>query len=208
MKKLPIESFLDLLASGQPTPGGGSTAALVGAMGAALVSMVARLTVGRDKYAKAQDEMTQLLEESEALREQLTEAMQQDIKVYGKVMTAYALPRQGAGKSTRDSAIQAALREATEAPLACMQLSLKVIPLARRAVEIGNASAIADAGVAAIVAHAALRGAALNVFTNCAALEDPDFCRNATDQASQLLAEGARLEAEVFARVREKTAAL
>ena len=198
MKRLPVEQFLDLLAAAQPTPGGGSAAALIGAMGAALISMMARLTVGKDKYAADHEEMAALLEQSEALREQLTEAMQQDIKAYNKVMSAYALPSQGVDKAKRNTAIQAAFREATEAPLTCIRLSLQVIPLARYAVQAGNANAIADAAVAAITAYAALRGAALNVITNCAAIEDQAFCTAAIEEANQALAEGARLETEVF----------
>lgn len=198
MKKLPVENFLDLLAAAQPTPAGGSTSALIGAMGAALVSMVARLTVNKDKYAQAHEEMAAVLEASEALREQLTEAMQQDIKAYNKVMSAYALPSQGANEIKRNDAIQAAFKEATEAPLICIRLSLQVIPLARYAVQAGNANAVADAAVAAIAAYAALRGAALNVITNCAAIEDQAFCAAAIKEANQALTEGAGLEAEVF----------
>ena len=203
MKKLPIENFLDLLAAAQPTPAGGSTSALIGAMGAALVSMVARLTVNKDKYAQAHEEMAAVLEASEALREELTEAMQQDIKAYNKVMSAYALPGQGADKTKRDNAIQAAFKEATEAPLMCIRLSLQVIPLARYAVQAGNINAVADAAVAAIAAYAALRGAALNVITNCSVIEDQAFCAAAIEEANQALSEGARLEAEVFELARQ-----
>lgn len=198
MKKLPVENFLDLLAAAQPTPAGGSVSALIGAMGAALVSMVARLTVNKDKYAHAHEGMVKVLETSEVLRVELTEAMQQDIKAYNKVISAYALPSQGADKAKRNDAIQAAFKEATEAPLTCIRLSLQVIPLARQAVQDGNASAVADAAVAAIAAYAALRGAALNVITNCSAIEDQTFCATAIDEANHALAEGARLETEVF----------
>lgn len=203
VKKLPIESFLDLLAAAQPTPGGGSTAALIGALSAALVSMVARLTVSKNKYAETHEEMAALLEESEFLREQLTEVIQLDIKAYNKVMTTYALPSEGDNKATRNTDIQAALKEATEVPLMCIRLSLQVLPLARYAVQVGNINAMADAGVAAIAAHAALRGAALNVITNCAAIEDQVFCTDAVQEANQALAESARLENEVFELVRQ-----
>lgn len=206
MKKLPVENFLDLLAAAQPTPGGGSAAALMGAMGAALVSMVARLTASKDKYAADHEEIAVLLEQSEALREELTDVMQQDIKAYGKVMTAYAAPNRGAGKASRNTDIQAALKEATETPLVCIRLALQLLPLARRAIEIGNANAAADAGVAAISAHAAVRGAALNVFTNCAAIEDELFCRACINEANRSLSDATRLESEIFTAVRQKAA--
>lgn len=206
MKKLPVENFLDLLAAAQPTPGGGSAAAFMGAMSAALVSMVARLTVNREKYAADHEEMAALLEQSEALREKLTEAMQQDTKAYGKVMAAYSQPGKGTGKTARSTDIQTALMEATEVPLICIRLALKMLPLAKRAIEIGNTNASADAGVAAIAAHAAVRSAALNVYTNCAAIEDQAFCRACINEANQAMSEATRLETEIFTMVRHKAA--
>jgi len=206
MKRLPVEQFLDLLAAAQPTPGGGSAAALIGAMGAALISMMARLTVSKDKYAADHEEMAALLEKSEALRGQLTEAMQQDIKAYNKVMSAYTAPAKSKGETARNADIQAAFKEATEIPLICIRLALQIIPLARRAVEIGNMNAAADAGVAAIAGHAAIRGAALNVFTNCAVIKDEIFSRTCINEANKALSEAARLESEVFTLVRQKTA--
>ncbi|HZV61983.1 MAG TPA: cyclodeaminase/cyclohydrolase family protein [Methylophilaceae bacterium] len=206
MKRLPVEQFLDLLAAAQPTPGGGSAAALIGAMGAALISMMARLTVSKDKYAADHEEMAALLEKSEALRAQLTEAMQQDIKAYSKVMAAYSATEKSKGVTARDADIQAAFKEATEIPLICIRLALQIIPLARRAVEIGNLNAAADAGVAAIAGHAAIRGAALNVLTNCAVIKDEIFSRTCINEANKALSEAARLESEVFTLVRQKTA--
>ncbi|HYD34353.1 MAG TPA: cyclodeaminase/cyclohydrolase family protein [Methylophilaceae bacterium] len=206
MKRLPVEQFLDLLAAAQPTPGGGSAAALIGAMGASLVSMMARLTMGKDKYAADHEEMAVLLEQSEALREQLTEAMQQDIKAYSKVMAAYATPVKGPANTTRNTDIQTAFKEATEIPLASIRLAMQILPMARRAIEIGNVNAAADAGVAAIAAHAAIRGAALNIFTNCALIEDEIFCRSCINETNKALSEAARLEAEVFIQARQKSA--
>ena len=91
-------------------------------------------------------------------------------------------------------------------PLICIRLALQIIPLARRAVEIGNPNAAADAGVAAIAGHAAIRGAALNVFTNCAVIKDEIFRRACINEANKALSEAARLESEVFTMVRQKAA--
>jgi formiminotetrahydrofolate cyclodeaminase len=204
MKRLPVENFLDLLAAAQPTPGGGSTAALMGAMGAALVSMVARLTVSKDKYAAHHEEIAILLEQSEALREHLTDAMQQDIRAYGKVVAAHAATPQAAGKTAHNTDIQAALKEATETPLACIRLALQLLPLARRAIEIGNVNAAADGAVGAIAAHAAIRGAALNVYTNCAGIDDQAFCRACINEANKALADAVRMESEIFTEVRQR----
>ena len=93
MKQLPVEGFLDQLASAQPTPGGGSAAAVMGAMGAALVSMVANLTVGKKKYAEVEPQVKDVLAESEKLRAQLTAALQEDVAAFDTVMAAYGLPK-------------------------------------------------------------------------------------------------------------------
>ena len=98
MKQLPVEQFLDQLASSQPTPGGGSAAAVMGAMGAALVSMVANLTVGKKKYAEVEPQVKEVLAESEKLRGQLTAALQEDVAAFDTVMAAYGLPKDTDGR--------------------------------------------------------------------------------------------------------------
>ncbi len=203
--EISVASFLDQLASGAATPGGGSAAAVMGAMGAALVSMVANLTIGKQKYAEIEGEVKDLLEQSEILRARLAAVLQDDIHAYDRVMAAYGLPKAtDQEKVMRNQAIQAALKQATEAPLACARLALEVIPLAKRIAGIGNINAISDGGVAAIAAQAALRGALLNVFVNTAVIEDKAFCALCIAEAEQLLAKGAALEAEVFTMVKHK----
>ena len=200
-----VENFLDQLASGAATPGGGSAAAVMGAMGAALVSMVANLTIGKPKYAGVEDEIKTLLEQSETLRTRLTSALQDDIHAYNTVMAAYDLPKDtDQEKVARNAAIQAALKQATEAPLACARLALEVIPLAKRIAGIGNINAISDGGVAAIAAQAALRSALLNVFVNTAVIKDKAFCAPCIVETEHLLAKGAALETEVFTMVKHK----
>lgn len=200
-----VENFLDQLASGAATPGGGSAAAVMGAMGAALVSMVANLTIGKQKYAGVEDEVKALLAQSETLRARLTTALQDDIHAYKMVMAAYDLPRNTEQqKVARNVAIQVALKQATEAPLVCARLALEVIPLAKRIAGIGNINAISDGGVAAIAAQAALRSALLNVFVNTAVIKDKAFCASCLAEAEHLLAKGAALETEVFTLVKQK----
>lgn len=205
MKQLSIENFLDQLASSQPAPGGGSAAAMMGAIGAALVSMVANLTAGKPKYAEVESEVAALLAQSETLRLKLIQALQDDVDAYNTVMEAYRLPKEtDEQKAARSDAVQAALKLATKAPLGCARLALEVMPLAKRIAEIGNASAIADSSVAAIAAQAAMRSAVLNVLVNTAAIHDKAFCKPYIVEAEHLLAKGAALESEIFIMVKRK----
>ena len=171
-----LQTFLDQLASRASTPGGGSAAAIMGAMGAALISMVANLTVGKKKYEDVEAEMQGFLEQSEVLRTRLTGMIQADVDVFDKVMASYGMARETeADKEQRSRAIQAALKEATDVPLACAQLCADVIELCRPVAEKGNLNVISDAGVAVLAAHAALRSAALNVYINIGGIKDSDF---------------------------------
>ena len=171
-----LQIFLDQLASKASTPGGGSAAAIMGAMGAALVSMVANLTVGKKKYEDVEDEMRGFLEQSEEMRARLTGMVQADVEVFDKVMAAYGMARETVEeKAARSGAIQVALKEATDVPLACAQLCADVIELCRPVAEKGNLNVISDAGVAVLAAHAALRSAALNVYINIGGIRDEDF---------------------------------
>ncbi len=175
-KEQQLQTFLDQLASSASTPGGGSAAAIMGAMGAALVSMVANLTVGKKKYEEVEEEMQGFLGQSEALRERLTGMIQDDVDVFDKVMAAYGMARETEEeKARRSQTIQAALKQATDVPLACAQLCADVIELCRPVAEKGNLNVISDAGVAVLAAHAALRSAALNVYINIGGIRDAEF---------------------------------
>src|SRR5262245_3938761 len=171
-KDTAVEPFLDALASQAATPGGGSAAAIMGAMGAALVSMVCNLTIGKKKYAEVEGEMKDVLAKSEALREKLTGMIEDDVKAFDAVMAAYMAKETDADKAAREKAIQAALKWATEVPLRCCHAAREVIDLAAIASDKGNLNVLSDAGVAGLAAYAALRSAALNVFTNARMITD------------------------------------
>lgn len=176
IKDKSVETFLDELASKQPTPGGGSAAAVMGAQGAALVSMVCNLTIGKPKYAAVEAELQALLLEAEALRETLTGMIKADVDVFDKLMACYGLPKAtDEEKVQRSAQIQLVLREATEVPLACAKACAKVMVLSRVAAEKGNLGVISDAGVAVMAAYAGLKSAALNVYINAASLKDREF---------------------------------
>jgi glutamate formiminotransferase/formiminotetrahydrofolate cyclodeaminase len=167
------QGFLDALAEGTPTPGGGSAAAYAGAMAAALVAMVCRLTLGKKKYAAVEEAMKATLEQAEALRAELSAAVEKDAAAYEEVLAALRLPKESEEeKAVRAKAIQAATLKAAQVPLEVAEKSLKVLELAAQVIAQGNPNALSDGGVAASLAQAAISGAALNVAINLASLED------------------------------------
>ena len=205
LKEQPLQSFLDQLASRASTPGGGSAAAIMGAMGAALNSMVANLTVGKKNYEAVDAEMRDLLEQSETMRAGLTEMVQADVEVFDRVMGAYGMAKDTAEqKETRSRAIQEALKEAAEVPLACAKLCADVIRLCRPMAEKGNANVLSDVGVAVVAAHAALRSAALNVYINIGGIKDQEFATERRQQLEAILAETGDLAEEIYQQVQSR----
>lgn len=171
-----ITEFLDELASPSPAPGGGSVAALAGALGAALTSMVCNLTIGKKKYADAEPEMRRILEESENLRARFTELVDRDTNAFNKVMEAFGLPKDTEGqKALRNAAIQGATKEATLVPLEVMKHVIDALALAKAVAARGNANSASDAGTSALMLHAACEAAALNVRINLRGITDTDF---------------------------------
>lgn len=187
-------NFLEALASGEPTPGGGSAAAYGGAMAAALVAMVGRVTVGKLKYADVEAEMWSIIEEALELKKALQDAVEKDSQAFEAYMKARRLPKDTEDqKSARIQAIQSASIHAAGVPLTVARHALQVMRLAVRAAEIGNVNAISDAGTAAAFAKTAITGAGLNVRINLLGLEketDPANMINALKgiekQAEQL----------------------
>ncbi|AWN41624.1 methenyltetrahydrofolate cyclohydrolase [Methylobacterium durans] len=200
-----ISKFLDGLASSAPTPGGGGAAAISGAMGAALVSMVCNLTIGKKKYVEVEAELKEVLAKSEALRATLTGMIADDVEAFDAVMAAYGLPKNtDAEKAARSETIQAALKTATDVPLACCRVCREVIDLAAITADKGNLNVISDAGVAVLSAYAGLRSAALNVYVNAKGLDDRGFADERLKELEGLLAEAGALNEKVYEVVRAK----
>lgn len=167
----PLDAWIDGLASGAPTPGGGSAAAVAGALAAALVAMVGRLTVGRKAYAAVSAEFARIVQEADRLRGELRRLADRDAAAYDAVTAAYRLPKTTEDEQRRrQEAIDRALLEAAEVPLVTARAAAQVLRLAQRAAEAGNKNAVCDAGVAALLAEAALRGAVYNVEINVRSL--------------------------------------
>jgi formiminotetrahydrofolate cyclodeaminase len=173
-----VREFSEQLASKVPTPGGGSAAALAGALGAGLVSMVCNFTVGREKYADVEDEMQGVLRRSEELRGELERSVEDDVAAYGGYSEAQRMPRESDDEQrAREAALDAALRASTEVPLEVAERCAELLELAVRAAELGNRFLISDAAVGAELAAAARSSAELNVRLNLGGVGDEDFAR-------------------------------
>jgi formiminotetrahydrofolate cyclodeaminase len=196
----PLQVYLDDAASKKPAPGGGSVSSCVGALGAALVSMVCNLTVGREKFADVDAEMSALVEKSEAARVKLEKLLQDDTTAYNGVIDAYKMPKEtDAEKAARKAAVQAGLIVAADVPLEICRVAVEVCRLSKTAAELGNPQAITDAGIGAILGEAAVVGAALNVRINLGSIEDCDYTIAAAAEIDRIQAEAAALRAEVLA---------
>jgi len=199
-----LQPFLDKLASGTPTPGGGSAAAAVGAMGAALVSMVCNLTIGKEKYADVEGQMKDALARSAALQTELIQLIDEDAAAFNLVMAAFRLPKTtDKEKAARREAIQTATQKATLTPLATARACAEIIELGQLAVEKGNANAIRDAGAGVTCAQAGLKAAALNVIINLPSIEDETFVATHRAELDRILTKHAQAD-QVYESVKRK----
>lgn len=200
-----LASYLDRLASAAPEPGGGSVAALVGALAAGLLTMVADLTLGREKFAAVHDDLIRLRARAEELRVDLQELVTLDAKAYGAVATAMKLPREnGTQEQERHRVLEEALVGAAKVPLRVAEGALEVARLCPEAAEKGNPNAVSDAGVAVLLADAAAQAAALNVRINLALIEDEAFNHEAWAEIEAVLSETAKLRDVVLAMTYSK----
>jgi formiminotetrahydrofolate cyclodeaminase len=185
----PVEVYLEALASDAPTPGGGAVAALAGATGAALISMVCNLTIGRTGYEEAEERMRGVLDEAEASRTVLLDLADRDAAAFGAVMAAFTMPKEtDAEKAVRSQAIQAGYEAAATVPLEIAKRAAELMELAREATEIGNANAASDGACAAQALSASVWSATYNIEINAAALKDPTKAQALRDEVSALRA--------------------
>lgn len=203
----PLRQFLDELASNAPAPGGGSVAALTGAMAAGLLTMVCDLTIGKKAYAAFEDEARSIRTRAEALRAELQSYLQADVEVFTGLMDAYKLPKATEEEiARRKDAIQIATRAATEVPLRIAQAAAALLPLCGPLARQGSRNAVSDVGVAAQLIHAAVPSALLNVDINLPVLEDAQFAGDTRDAAAALTNGLDQQVDEVLGVVRERIA--
>lgn len=197
-----VTQFLDELASNSPAPGGGSVAALAGAAGAALASMVCNLTIGKKKYADVQDEMTHVLQQTEQLRKELTLLIDKDTEAFNTVMATFGLPKgTGQEQAARSAAIQEATKSATLIPLQVMKVCDNAMMHALTVAKKGNKNSASDAGVAALMLRAGCAGAALNIRINLGSLNDAGFVQQISQQYRGILQNVENMTREVLAAV-------
>jgi formiminotetrahydrofolate cyclodeaminase len=202
---MPMTTFLDDLASSKPAPGGGSVAALAGALGAGLISMVCNLTLGKKKYADVEQDINALVARSEKLRTGLQGLLEQDIKVYTELNNVMKMPRDtDAQVAARNKAMDVALKAATGVPMRIAETCAEVMDLCRPAAEKGNANAVSDAGVAILLAEAGLRSAALNVLINLGYLKDEAFVAQSRKHLDDVLSGRPALRDEIYDYVASK----
>jgi formiminotetrahydrofolate cyclodeaminase len=201
----PVVSFLNELASSAPAPGGGSVAALAGALGAALISMVNNLTIGKEKYASVQTDIKALLEKSESLRKKLADRLEEDVVVYTKLSQTMKMPRDTEEqKNARAKAMDRDLKAAADVPLHVAEACVAVMELCRPVAEKGNINAVSDVGVGILMAEAGLRSAALNVLINLGWIKDARYVSETRNKLDALLQGKPALRDEIYELVASK----
>jgi len=199
-----VDDFTHLLSTDEPAPGGGSVAALCGALSGALTSMVAALTHGKKGYEKTNDEMEAIGVAGQKLKDAFLADVDKDTHAFNRVMAAMRLPKKtNEDKKVRDASIEEATKEATLVPFAVLKRSLEVIKLAKQAVEKGNRNSVSDASVAALSARTAAEGAYLNVRINLPGIQDEKFKKETMKEAAALRQEVIRLSEETIKQTEE-----
>ena len=199
-----IEEFSKILASKTPTPGGGSISALAGAMGADLISMVCRLSIGNDEYKASQNLLEESLEKAQILSKSLLKRVDLDSEAFNRVMAAFRMPKETEQeKRARGHEIQAGFKDAVQSPLAIASECLEVLKLAEDLIGKFNTNAMSDFGVAALQAHAGLEGAVMNVRINLPSIRDDQFVKETNHTVTHFLEEGSVIRNTVYTYVQE-----
>ena len=197
--RMSIKGFVAETASESPAPGGGSVSAVMGALGAALATMVANLSSHKRGWDERWKEFSDVAEKGQALVKELTALVDEDTAAFNRIMDVFAMPKgTPEEKAARDKAMEEATFYAASVPLKTMEASLKALPLALEMAQKGNPASASDAGVAALAATAAVRGAAMNVRINAAGLKDGASAAPLLERASQIEAEALALQDKVL----------
>jgi len=201
-----LQQFLDDLSSSKSTPGGGSASALSGAMGAALASMVCRLTVDKDEYADVRQEITDLIQQTEDLRQRFQQLMQEDIEAYGKLSEIFKMPRETKEeREARSHAIQEQLIQAALVPLEVAEAAADLMQACLRISQIGNTKVLSDIATGAMLASSAGAGAAWMVRINLQSLKDLEKVTTLGERLSKALDRITEISQQVTSLVGEKT---
>lgn len=200
----PLERYIKDAAAGTPTPGGGSVASLVGALATTMSSMSANFTIGKEKFKQYDSQLKRILEECAKNREIMLSLMEEDIAVYGKLSSAYTLPKSNeTEKKLRSEAIQNATIIAMEVPLKATMCCLYILELTRELADIANPNLISDVGVAGFLAEAALQCAKLNVEINLATIKNQRLVEKTQNELSHAEKKAKTLFKEIQEKVQK-----
>jgi len=199
-----LEEFTGILASDVPAPGGGSVAALNGALAAALIHMVGGLTSGKEKYKEFHAEMRKIMSDAKNLQDKLLMGVDEDTEAYNKVSAVFSMPKETPeDKAARSSAMQAALKAAALTPLENLRAAHGCLVLADRAYGKINTSCMSDYGSGVLCAMAAVRASWLNVKINLSGIKDEEFSKQTGGEAKKLLAEAERLAEDLYRKLEQ-----
>jgi formiminotetrahydrofolate cyclodeaminase len=198
-----VGDFAELVAASTPTPGGGSVAAYCGVLGASLGQMVCNLTIGKQKYAKAEPRLREVKSELERLSARMRELIAEDAASFEAVLHAYRLPKEtGAQKTERTTQIQVALRGAVAVPFETAQRGFEVLRLLGELAEIGSPNALSDVAVGAQLAQAAVRGASYNVGVNLDSIADRESANRTREQMTVMIERSKAIAEQVEAKLK------
>ena len=202
LAELNVSNFTQLLASDAPAPGGGSAAALIGSIGAALTAMVCALTAEKKAYAEYRDLVLDVRQKAEGLRVRFVDVMDRDTEAFMAVSNAFAMPKDtDEEKAARSAAIQSGLVKCTETPFEMMQLAVETLKLTDSILGKSNEAAASDLGVAALSLRAGIQGAWLNVLINIGSLKDKELAGEFRAKGEALLAEALPLADQIYEKV-------
>ena len=201
MKNMTIQQFAMQTASNEPVPGGGSISALAGSLAAALTEMVAGLTIGKKKYAEAEEEMKAAVAPMQQIRDQLLEDIKRDSESFDQYMQALTLPKETEEeKAARTEAMQNGLKAAVAVPLSVAKAACGILPYAETMVVKGNKTAVTDALVATMMARTAVLGAGFNVKINLESIKDQEYVDRIGKEVAELEKQAVEMEKKILAQ--------
>lgn len=204
-----LQEFIDVVASDNPTPGGGSVSALAGSLGGALTNMVGTLTIDKKIWSELSDdvkvEMKKAFDEMTEKINSLSKIIDEDSTAFDDVMTAFKMPKEtDEEKKARSNAIQEGYKHALEVPLKCAEECYRVLELQEVFANYGNVNAITDVGVGTLLAYTGLEGALFNVTINLLSVKDMEYKKEMEGKVSALLKDGKRLKSKLIEKVYER----
>ena len=209
MKNMTIQHFAMQTASHEPVPGGGSISALAGSLAAALTEMVAGLTIGKKKYAEAEEEMKAAIEVMRPVRDQLLDDIKRDSEFFDQYMQALALPKETEEeKAARTEAMQNGLKAAVAVPLSVAKAACGILPYAETMVVKGNKTAVTDALVATMMARTAVLGAGFNVKINLESIKDQEYVDRIGKEVAELEKQAIEQEKKILAQAQVSRSAV